>query len=408
MIEATRILISQIINAYPWCVTLFSFALGFSLMPIVMKVSIKKQLVVKPNKRSSHIGRIPNVGGMNIFSTFFITFLIFAIPPVVFSTFTTTDTNPNSQIALAGFFSIFAVGFIDDMIDISPKSKFMGEFISAFIIVVMANSRLTHFLGLFGISEIDPSHIWLSYLASAFLFVLLTNSINLIDGVDGLATGMGILISLFFGIYFQCAGEYELTQSHMMTASSLTNLSIMAYTLIGALAIFFIYNVFGGSSKNRKRKMFRRKIFMGDSGSLLLGAIIYVFVISFCQYNVSNISVRDVNHFFINASPAVALCALAVPLFDTLRVMITRIKKGNSPFKADKNHAHHLLLSLGMKHWQVTLTLISVDATFILLGVLGKDLHNWELGGLAILLGIAYTFTLWRILDYKKKKKGDC
>ncbi len=94
MIEATRILISQIINAYPWCVTLFSFALGFSLMPIVMKVSIKKQLVVKPNKRSSHIGRIPNVGGMNIFSTFFITFLIFAIPPVVFSTFTTTDTNP--------------------------------------------------------------------------------------------------------------------------------------------------------------------------------------------------------------------------------------------------------------------------------------------------------------------------
>ena len=147
---------------------------------------------------------------------------------------------------------------------------------------------------------------------------------------------------------------------------------------------------------------------MGDSGSLLLGAIIYVFVISFCQYNVSNISVRDINHFFINASPAVALCALAVPLFDTLRVMITRIKKGNSPFKADKNHAHHLLLSLGMKHWQVTLTLISVDATFILLGVLGKDLHNWELGGLAILLGIAYTFTLWRILDYKKKKKGDC
>ncbi len=293
------------------------------------------------------------------------------------------------------------------MIDISPKNKFMGEFISAFIIVVMANIRLTHFHGLFGISEIDPGHIWLSYLASAFLFVLLTNSINLIDGVDGLATGMGILISLFFGIYFQCAGEYELTQSHMMTASSLTNLSIMAYTLIGALAIFFIYNVFGGSSKNRKRKMFRRKIFMGDSGSLLLGAIIYVFVISFCQYNVSNISVRDTNTFFINASPAVALCALAVPLFDTLRVMITRIKKGNSPFKADKNHAHHLLLSLGMKHWQVTLTLISVDATFILLGVLGKDLHNWELGGLAILLGIAYTFTLWRILDYKKKK-GDC
>ena len=404
MVETVRTLISQLIKTYPWCVTFFSFVLGFTLMPIVMKVSIKKQLVVKPNKRSSHIGRIPNVGGMNIFSTFFITFLICAIPPVIFSSFTANEYNPNSQLALAGFFTIFMVGFIDDMIDISPKSKFIGEFLSAFIIVVLAGVRLTHLHGFLGISYIDSDHIWMSYIASVFLFVLLTNSINLIDGVDGLATGMGILISLFFGIYFQTTGAYELTNNNISAANSLTNLSIMAYTLIGALSIFFIYNVFGGTSKNRKRKMFRRKIFMGDSGSLLLGAIIYVFVISFCQYNVSQDIAKQLSPYYVNASPAVAFCALAVPLFDTLRVMITRIKKGDSPFKADKNHAHHLLLSLGMKHWQVTVTLISVNATFIIIGILGKNLPNWELGGITVLLAIAYTFLMWRVVDVKKKK----
>lgn len=395
MVETIRTFISDVVCSNPWTATIFSFILGYLLMPTVLKISIKKNMVVKPNKRSSHKGLIPNVGGTNIFTTFFISFLIFAVPPILFSSFTSVNkVNANSQMALAGFFCIFAVGFVDDLIDISAKKKFLGELIAAFIIVVMADIRLTNFHGLLFISDVTPDFIWLSYLVSAFLFVLLTNSINLIDGVDGLATSIGILISLFFGIFFQNASTYEYINGNIDVSRQLTNLSIMAYSLIGSLAIFFIYNVFGG----------KRKIFMGDSGSLMLGAVIYVFVITFCQYNVNIAQAEANNPLYIYASPAVAACVLAVPLFDTLRVMITRLKNGTSPFKADKRHAHHLLLSLGLKHWQVTTTLVAVDATFIALGIAGKEWHNWVLGSVAIAIAIIYTVVLWKIVNRHNSK----
>jgi UDP-N-acetylmuramyl pentapeptide phosphotransferase/UDP-N-acetylglucosamine-1-phosphate transferase len=224
--------------------------------------------------------------------------------------------------------------------------------------------------GLLGIGELSA---WISYPLSFFIYLLVINALNLVDGVDGLASGLGILICAFFGIYFQMINEIPL--------------SLMGYAMIGALLIFFIYNVFGNSSK----------IFMGDSGSLVLGYIIYLFVVRFCEINVYKTEGMN-PEYIMRSAPVVAICVLAIPLIDTLRVMISRMKKGRSPFTADKNHVHHLLLSIGLKHKEVTFVLLFVNLVFIGLGLL---LRNFNIG-FGILIAVAFaaslTVLLWRIV----------
>ena len=328
-------------------------------MPVVLDIARKHNFVVKPNKRTSHEGAIPNIGGINIFVSFFITVFLFS-----FGIFC------QLQFFTFGVFIILIVGFVDDLIDLKVSWKLIGELASAFFLIVLSDIRLTNLHGFMGVFEIPD---WQSYLLSFFVFIVIINALNLIDGIDGLASGLGIIYSLFFAIYFMLTGN--------------SNLAISAFAMVGSLAVFFIYNVFGKKSK----------IFMGDSGSLLLGYMITLYVFEFCEMNVYQ---RVPLNYYISAAPALAICVLSVPLFDTLRVMLTRIKKGVSPFHPDKNHIHHLLLKTGLKHRQVTFVLIVVTMLFIALGILG---NNWEIGFLvltAFVLASILTYILWRIVDY--------
>lgn len=351
---------------FPFFAILVAFAIGYLAMPFVLKMAIRKQLVVKPNRRTSHKGAVPNVGGINIFSSFFITYFLFSDPPL-------TNTI---KLFFVGAYFIFIVGFFDDLLTFSAKKKLIGELIASFIIIVVADIKLNHFYGFLSISQVPDNLIVLSYFVSAFLYLLIINSLNLIDGVDGLATGLGMVICMFFGVYFQFVGQI--------------NLALMAYSLIGALAIFFFYNVFGN----------RSKIFMGDSGSLLLGSVIYLFVIKFCEINITQVN----SPYYVYAAPAVAACVMAVPMFDTLRVMITRVKKGYSPFVADKNHVHHLLLAMGYSHRKVTLILVLVQMSFIALALVGHSWKNPILGGLAVVIAIGYTLLIWKLKDRHDRK----
>ena len=209
---------------------------------------------------------------------------------------------------------------------------------------------------------------------SLFILIAIINAINLIDGVDGLASGLGILYCLFFAIYFHLVGS--------------TSWSILAICMIGSLAVFFIYNVFGK----------REKIFMGDSGSLLLGYLITAFVFRFCEQNAYHV-VPGIYH--MNAAPAVAICVLTVPIFDTIRVSLTRIKQHRSPFKPDKNHIHHLLLRTGLNHVQTTCVLLSVSLLFIGLAILGRNWNMWVLIILDFAIATALTLILWRVINKK-------
>jgi UDP-N-acetylmuramyl pentapeptide phosphotransferase/UDP-N-acetylglucosamine-1-phosphate transferase len=349
---------------HSYLIGLISFLLGALFMPVVVRIAKAKGFVIRPNKRTSHEGEIPNIGGLNICFSFMLTYLFF------------TPFTQN-HFFLIGLFVIMIIGFIDDVLVLRPMAKLMGETLAGVALIGFADLRITHLHGLFGIAEIG---VIPSYLISLFILLAVINAINLIDGIDGLASGLGILYCLFFAIYFGLAGE--------------TLWSTTAISMIGVLAVFFIYNVFGKKDK----------IFMGDSGSLLLGYLITAFVFRFCETNAYCLVPESLH---MSAAPAVAICVLTVPLFDTLRVSVTRIKKGRSPFEADKNHIHHLLLRTGLNHIQTTCVLLSVSVLFIGLGLLGRNWNIWLLlladFGMATLL----TLILWRIINHQIATTND-
>ena len=344
--------------AHSYLIGLLSFIFGALFMPVVIRVAKTKGFVVRPNKRMSHDGEVPNIGGLNICFSFMLTYLLC----------TPIEQPP---FFLIGLFVIMVVGFTDDVLVLRPAAKLLGETLAGIALIGFADIRLTHLHGLFGIGEIG---IIPSYLVSLAVLLTVINAINLIDGIDGLASGLGILYCLFFAIYFGLAGE--------------TVWSNMAIGMIGVLAVFFIYNVFGK----------RDKIFMGDSGSLLLGYLLTAFIFHFCEINAYHI-VPETLH--MNAAPAVAVCVLTVPLFDAVRVSLTRLKQHRPLFEPDKNHIHHLLLRTGLNHIQTTCVLLSASVVLIGIGIIGRNWSDCLLLFADFGFATILTLLLWRVINHQ-------
>ena len=353
-------MIQTFFAAHSYLIGLVSFLFGWIAMPVVIRIAKAKGFVVRPNKRMSHTGEVPNIGGLNICFSFILTYLFFEF-----------EQMNHNQFFMIGLFAIMVIGFIDDILVLTPLAKLLGETLAGIALIGFADIRITHLHGIFGINEIG---IIPSYLISLFILIAIINAVNLIDGIDGLASGLGILYCLFFAIYFGLVGE--------------AGWSFIGIGMIGSLAVFFIYNVFGN----------RDKIFMGDSGSLLLGYLLTAFVFRFCEMNaLESIPAQ----FHMSAAPAVAICVLTVPIFDTIRVSITRIKKGRSPFQPDKNHIHHLLLRTGLSHIQTTCILLFVSLLFIALGIVGRNWNLWLLLIVDFALATVLTLILWRVINTK-------
>jgi UDP-N-acetylmuramyl pentapeptide phosphotransferase/UDP-N-acetylglucosamine-1-phosphate transferase len=310
---------------------LAALIIGFFSIPKVVKVATRKDLVAKPNHRTSHTGRIPNVGGISIFISFVLAFMI------------ASDFRLDNRMQFLIFTSLalFFVGLYDDIMIISAKRKLIGELLGIAGMICLGNIRLTNLHGFFGIHELDYIY---SIPLTFFVTVVIINAINLIDGIDGLASGVGMIVSLFFGIYFHLTGNEQL--------------SVVAFCLLGALIPFFIYNVFAR----------RRKIFMGDAGALVLGVLIAALTISFNEVNVTVTS----SYHVINV-PMVSICILVLPMFDTIRVFTIRLVNKKSPFSPDKNHLHHMFLSLGCNHKQATGILLLINIIYICLGFLFQN-----------------------------------
>lgn len=346
--------------SHPYLIGLVSCLLALASMPFVIQIAKKKNFVVRPNKRMSHVGDIPNIGGLAICFSFLLSYMVF-----------TYNAFQEAQFLLIGVFAIVAIGFTDDILVLSPFTKLIGESLASVALIGFADIRITHLHGLFGINEIG---IIPSYIISLFVIVAIINSINLIDGVDGLASGLGIVYCLFFAIYFQLVGD--------------TNWAILSICLIGALTVFFFYNVFGK----------KQKIFLGDSGSLLLGYMLAAFVFHFCEVNAYH-QVPD--SFFMSAAPAVSVCVLSIPIFDMIRVSLSRIRHHRSPFQADKNHIHHLLLQTGLTHLQTTAVLLVISILLIGLGILGRNWNMWLLVAVDFTICAVFTLIIKLIIDKK-------
>jgi UDP-N-acetylmuramyl pentapeptide phosphotransferase/UDP-N-acetylglucosamine-1-phosphate transferase len=217
---------------------------------------------------------------------------------------------------------MFFVGMKDDIIGTAPVKKLAAHLVVAFIMTLMADVRLTSFHGLFGIREIPE---WAGIMLSVFTYIVVINAFNLIDGVDGLAAGVGLIAATVFGFWFYYAGDWTY--------------AVLAFSLAGGLLGFLRFN-FNPA-----------KIFMGDSGSLTIGFLFAVLAIEMVEFEAQDLP-HTIDHI---SKPILAMCILVYPLIDTIRVFTLRAIKGVSPFTADRNHIHHRLIDLGLSHKQTVL-----------------------------------------------------
>lgn len=310
-----------------------SFVITFLAIPSIIKVSIIKNLFDEPSERKAHKSSIPTLGGVAIFAGVIFSFTFWSIGLDYQAT----------QYIIAATLVMFFIGLKDDIIELTASKKFYGQILATLIIVLFANIRITTLCGIFGIYDIP---YWFSIVISFFTILLIINAYNLIDGIDGLAGGIGAIASFTFGLWF-----YNYNQ---------IPLCILSFALFSALLAFLVYNF---SPAN---------IFMGDTGSLIVGLILSILAIHFIQ--LSFISPPDA--FPFRSGPAMAIAILIIPIFDTLRIFIVRTFNRKSPFVADRNHIHHVLLDLGLTHREVSLTLYLVNIGFILLALSLRNLGN--------------------------------
>lgn len=330
-----------------------------SVRPIV-DLSVAKGLVVMPNGRTSHNSPTATLGGIAIFAGFMLASMIFSPYGSILEL----------RFISAGTLLMFFIGVKDDIFVISPYSKLAAQIVAAVILVDFSGVRLTSLHGFMGVTNIN--YYWSLYL-TVFVVVVIINAFNLIDGIDGLAAGVGIVTASCFGLWFYLTGQFEFAN---LTAA-----------LVGALIGFIRYNIWGGHNK----------IFMGDTGSLIVGFLMAVFVI---QFNQSNLRITGDLH--ILASPAVSFAILIIPLYDTMRVFIVRLCRRKSPFNADKGHMHHKLLELGFSHVKASLILVSVNIFFIILAFFIQRLGI--IGMMFIIMSLATLLSLIPI--YLVKKNG--
>lgn len=326
-----------------------SFIISFLAIPVVLEIAEKKKLYDIPDERKVHTHPVASLGGVGIFGGFLLASLLSI----------QITLNPEFQYFFAAAMVIFFLGLKDDLLILSATKKFIGQIIAASILIHLGHIRLDSMFGLFGIEQMPEEFgLALSYLT----IIVVINSFNLIDGIDGLAASLGILTMSVFGAYF--------------FAVDMEAYSLLAFAMAGSLIAFLIFNHHPA------------KIFMGDSGSLMIGLVNAILVIKFI--NVANNPLVAVP---VPAAVAIGFAVLIVPLLDTLRVFSIRIINGRSPFTPDRNHIHHLLLDRGLGHAAVTFTCVAINIAFILIAWSARSLGtNYLLIGLLLLSCIGMVF----------------
>jgi UDP-N-acetylmuramyl pentapeptide phosphotransferase/UDP-N-acetylglucosamine-1-phosphate transferase len=283
--------------------------------PSVRKIAVTRNIVDNPNARKLQRTPVPLMGGVSVF---FGILIGLCISRIFF------DCSILYPILVAMTIMLY-IGTADDVLGLSPYVRFAMEILVVVGMMTIQDYAINDFHGLWGIHKIPD---WAAFFFTIFAVVGIINAINLIDGVDGLSTGFCLLTSLLFCFLFYRAGDFAWAALSAVGA--------------GSVLPFFCHNVFGKKSK----------MFIGDGGTLVMGVLISSYVIRTLQTH-STVEVYF-NQDKISLV-AFSLATLAIPIFDTVRVMGARIVRGHSPFKADKTHLHHLLINMGFSHVGATL-----------------------------------------------------
>ena len=316
--------------ATPFCYTIIiPFFIALLLVgwihPRLVKIALLKNIVDNPDARKLQRTPVPVLGGVAVF--FGVVIAIGCMSSVV-------DCS-GLPVVIMAMMAMLYTGTMDDILSLSPGLRFVIEIVVVLLLIFVGGYCIDDFHGLWNIGRFS---YWCAVPLTVVAAVGIINAINLVDGVNGLSSGYCIMAYLIFGTLFFLAGEAPMT--------------ILAAVSVGALIPFFLHNVFGKTSK----------MFIGDGGTLVMGVVMSVFVIAILQ-NGSRVAA------YVNPNVGLVpftLAVLSVPVFDTLRVMSTRILKGTSPFRPDKTHLHHMFIDLGCSHVATTLAILGVNMFVVL------------------------------------------
>lgn len=355
LLHSYHFIYNVLIIAFSTLITLLS-------IPSILHVARSRHLYDDVGHfRKQHDHGIPRLGGVAIFVSFTITILLFSI---------IDKALPISYLLLACII-LFTMGLKDDLSGVNSSTKFFIQFVVAAILVLLGDIRLTSMYGVFGIFELPyiPSAIF-----SILLIMLIVNSFNLIDGIDGLAAATGIIVNGAFALLFMYIHQYEL--------------AAISLAMVGAVIGFLKYNITPA------------KIFMGDTGALLIGLVSAVMAIKFIEVS----KITGVGIPVISFGPALTMAVLVGPVFDTLRMFTLRIASGKSPFEADRNHMHHRVLRLGLNHLQTTICLSVINLLSISMVFIFSNLSNSLLIVIILLISVVSNWVITFCLRSKERE----
>jgi UDP-N-acetylmuramyl pentapeptide phosphotransferase/UDP-N-acetylglucosamine-1-phosphate transferase len=340
-----------------------SLFITITAIPVIINISRLKDLMAEIKSRSSHKKLTPTLGGVAIFAATLITYFIWDNP----------KEGHDLHLTISAIIILFFLGIKDDILILSPKKKLLIQIAASLLVISIGNLQVSNLYGLLGLTQLSYN---VGLLTTIFIFISLINAINLIDGIDGLAGSVGLFASLMFSYLFYKLGMYAQ--------------ATLAVSLSGSLLGFLRYN---WSTKN--------KIFMGDTGSLIVGFLLSYFAIKYVVIN-NNF---QVNPMLSKDAPLFALSILILPVFDTIRMFFIRLIEGKSPFEGDRKHLHHVLIDIGFSHKIATALLlffnIIIVSVFTYLSNYRKESNN------KLLLYLAIVFAIYCTISYLLSKKID-
>lgn len=311
--------------------------LGRIIIPNILIISLRKRLFDVPDERKVHKRPIPRLGGVTFFPVILFSLCVFTAVRLMTghgpAETSTTDLVCEFLFLTGGLTLLYIVGIADDLIGVRYRKKFLVQIISA-AMFPLSGLYINNFYGLFGIYLI-PAEVGIPL--TMLLVVFITNAINLIDGIDGLASGLSMVALLVFGVLF--------------VHFRMWSYAMLAFVTVGVIIPFFSYNVFGSADLGRK-------IFMGDTGSLTLGYILSFFVIKYCMYEPDMLLTMKTSPVLVSFS------VLMVPCLDVIRVVLRRARNKRPLFMPDKTHIHHKFLAMGFSPRRALVTIQLMSACF--------------------------------------------
>lgn len=337
----------------PLVIFFVSIQVSGLIFPLIIKRSYRKKFFKQKNHRTAHSGNVSTLGGIGIFVGYFV-----GINVSLYVYYQELSIVLELYSLLFPLLMIFILGVWDDLNELKAWEKILLQLLASISLMVLNPGLLTlNFEGFLGIEQFP---YWISFLLHIVTVFFIINAANLLDGIDGLLAGYLLIVSVFVFLIYLSVGH--------------TSGQIVVAALIGSLSLFLYYNLFN-----------KRKLFMGDSGSLSLGLFLIYFSLDILHMVQKN-ELPEFNYGF-----SWAFMLLALPLIDTIRVMIVRYRNGAGILTADRNHIHHRYLKMGLKHKQITSTLLILTLTlwifgFITMEYLSQHLHFVSVVLMAIVL----------------------